>query len=306
MQPAASIVMPHGESWQSHPVAVAPFPPRTAAAAPPVTSAAAAASRPVISGELGPAWEVRSSDDVLPWILGGLRQVTPGGLLDLSHCHVALLWLGSTLASAAVAAAPPCLTGWAGLGWLNGFQLRELKGGLLILEPLRIALCENITSGQWLMPQLLGDAAAHKAYGPAPSVPDWMQLPKHLLLRYSYVPFIMKRLGTDTLVPLPKFPAKVLPQLAAAHLEEPAAAASGDEDEDEDAAPPDIGTHARQLLNEAFPPSGYLRRQSLRQNVRQPQQLRNRRRWHEEFDDSEETEEEEEDMQQGIRGIREG
>jgi hypothetical protein len=139
----------------------------------------------------------------------------------------------------------------------------------------------------------------HLKYGPAPSVADWMQLPKHLLLRYSYVPFIMKRLSGDTLLPLPKFESKILPRPAAAHSEDPAeaeAAAEEDEEEEEEDAAPDVGTQARQVLLEAFPASGYLRRQSLRQNVRQPQQLRKRRRWHEEFDDSEETEEEEEDI----------
>lgn len=32
-----------------------------------------------------------------------------------------------------------------------------------------------------------------------------LQLPKHNLLRYSYVPFVTKRLSPETLVPLPKF-----------------------------------------------------------------------------------------------------
>lgn len=52
--------------------------------------------------QLGPAWEVRAFLDTLPWIISGLRCNTPGGLLDLSHFHVAVLWVGSTVSAAAL------------------------------------------------------------------------------------------------------------------------------------------------------------------------------------------------------------
>lgn len=52
--------------------------------------------------QLGPAWEVRTFQDTLPWIISGLRCNTPGGLVDLSHFHVAALWVGSTLSAAAL------------------------------------------------------------------------------------------------------------------------------------------------------------------------------------------------------------
>jgi len=56
----------------------------------------------LLSQQLGPVWEVRTYQQTLPWLLSGLRQPTPGGLLDLSHVHVAVLWVGSTLAAAAL------------------------------------------------------------------------------------------------------------------------------------------------------------------------------------------------------------
>lgn len=56
----------------------------------------------LLSRQLGAAWEVRTYQDALPWLLGGLRQQTPGGLLDLSHFHVAVLWVGSTLAASSL------------------------------------------------------------------------------------------------------------------------------------------------------------------------------------------------------------
>lgn len=56
----------------------------------------------LLRGAAGQMPEVRSLQDALPWLVGGLRQQTEGGLLDLSGMHVAVLWVGATLASAAL------------------------------------------------------------------------------------------------------------------------------------------------------------------------------------------------------------
>jgi hypothetical protein len=232
----------------------------------------------LLTQQLGPAWEVRSFQDTLPWVVAGLRQNTPGGLLDLSHFHVAVLWVGSTLASAALLRLHgPAVLEVSLAGTLQQLQRKRL-GRLLVgcIEQFALETCgvqqawmpalggvvkpavglsvlpswqrePGMRDGLVLAPgnslQLLGldevrpssegvetagsssDSdgeqghaqqqqqpkdlkacwALQLKYGPAPSVDDWMQLPKHMLLRYSYVPFVTKRLAAETLLPPTRF-----------------------------------------------------------------------------------------------------
>jgi hypothetical protein len=266
----------------------------------------------LLSQQLGPAWEVRSFQDTLPWIVGGLRHNTPGGMLDLSHFHVAVLWVGSTVASAALlrlhgaavleltlAATMPqlqrkrlgrllvsCIERFAletcgvqqawmpalggvvrpsvGLSVLPTWQREaDSREGLVLAAGSSLQLLgltnvklasegveaagsssssdsdgeqgsKNAQQQQQQPKDLKACWALQLKYGPAPSVDDWMQLPKHVLLRYSYVPFVTKQLSAETLLPLTKFrkavhagPASTTAAAAAAGDITPAAAAGG-------------------------------------------------------------------------------
>lgn len=228
--------------------------------------------------QLGPVWEVRTYQHCLPWLLSGLRQPTPGGgLLDLSNMHVAVLWIGSTLAAAALvrvhggeaggvlevmlAATSPLLQhrrlgrmlvgaverfamesckvkqAWmpalggvvrpcVGVSVLPGWEREDGVRGRLQLAPGCSAklLGLDVSSGSSAGGAAAGsngqaaEDAAQKvpkgvascwalklSYGRAANVTDWLQLTKCPLLRYSYVPFVSKRLEAQTMLPLPHF-----------------------------------------------------------------------------------------------------
>jgi hypothetical protein len=68
-------------------------------------------ARALLSAQLGPVTDVRTFDDVLPWMVAGVRVPPPPSppssalgrsLFDASAHHVAVLWAGGTLVSAAV------------------------------------------------------------------------------------------------------------------------------------------------------------------------------------------------------------
>lgn len=56
----------------------------------------------ILFRQLGPVHDVRTWQDTLPWLLSGLRRKTPGGLVDVSNTHVAVLWVGATVVSVSV------------------------------------------------------------------------------------------------------------------------------------------------------------------------------------------------------------
>jgi hypothetical protein len=239
----------------------------------------------LMSTQLGPAWEVRAFDDALPWLLSGLRQPMRGGvLLDLSHFHAALLWVGSTLSAAALLR----VLGGSEGGVLevslvaSARQLQDLRlGGLLMAAVERFALQHCKVKQAWmpalggvvrpcvglsLLPvwekahgarerlqpapgsstavlglrgispaeaaaraggprrpgwppkHLIAELAAQRVpkgvdacwagklgYGKAASLAEWLALTKYPLLRYSYVPFVSKRLDAATLLEMPQF-----------------------------------------------------------------------------------------------------
>jgi hypothetical protein len=231
----------------------------------------------LMSDQLGPAWEVRTYQHCLPWLLSGLRQPTPGALLDLSHFHVSILWVGSTLAAAALlrvhgsegggvlevtlAATTPLLQhrrlgrmlvaaverfalegcrvkqAWmpalggvvkpcVGVSCLPGWQIDDGVRGRLQLAPgcSTKVLGFDSSSGSSARGAAAGsrgqaaEDAAQKvpkgvascwalklSYGRAGNTADWLQLTKCPLLRYSYVPFVSKRLDQQTMLPMPQF-----------------------------------------------------------------------------------------------------
>jgi hypothetical protein len=226
--------------------------------------------------QLGPVWEVRTYQHCLPWLLSGLRQPTPGGLLDLSNMHVAVLWIGSTLAAAALvrvhggeagvlevtlaATSPflqhrrlgrmlvgaverfamescqvkqvwmPALGGvvrpCVGVSVLPGWEWEDGVRGRLQLAPgcstklLGLDVSSGASAGgaaagsngqaaedaAQKVPKGVASCWALKlSYGRAANVTDWLQLTKCPLLRYSYVPFVSKRLEAQTMLPMPHF-----------------------------------------------------------------------------------------------------
>jgi hypothetical protein len=231
----------------------------------------------LMSDQLGPAWEVRTYQHCLPWLLSGLRQPTPGVLLDLSHFHVAVLWVGSTLAAAALlrvhgsegggvlevtlAATTPLLQhrrlgrmlvaaverfalegcrvkqAWmpalggvvkpcVGVSVLPGWQIDDGVRGRLQLAPgcstkvLGLDSSSGSSAGvaaagsrgqaaedaAQKVPKGVASCWALKlSYGRAGNTADWLQLTKCPLLRYSYVPFVSKRLDPQTMLPMPQF-----------------------------------------------------------------------------------------------------
>jgi hypothetical protein len=231
----------------------------------------------LMAAQLGPVWEVRTYQHCLPWLLSGLRQPTPGGLLDLSNIHVAVLWIGSTLAAAAlvrvhggeaggvlevtlVATSPllqhrrlgrmlvgaverfameackvkqawmPALGGvvrpCVGVSVLPGWEREDGVRGRLQLAPgcSTKLLGLDVSSGSSAGGAAAGSSgqaaedAAQKvpkgvascwalklSYGRAANVTDWLQLTTCPLLRYSYVPFVSKRLEAQTMLPMPHF-----------------------------------------------------------------------------------------------------
>ncbi len=56
----------------------------------------------LLAAELGPVPDVRTLQDVLPWIVAGRKTQARGGEVDLSNTHLVLLWVGVTLAGVAV------------------------------------------------------------------------------------------------------------------------------------------------------------------------------------------------------------
>jgi hypothetical protein len=231
----------------------------------------------LLAVQLGPVWEVRTFQHCLPWLLSGLRQPTPGGLLDLSHMHLAVLWVGSTLAAAALLrvhggegggvlevtlagttpqlqhrrlgrllvgtverfamdacrvkqAWMPALGGvvkpCVGVSLLPGWERPDRVRGRLQLAPgcstkllgLNISAGSNPGAAAAASRGQAAEEAAQKVpkgvascwalklqFGRAANVTDWLQLTKCPLLRYSYVPFVSKRLEPQTMLPMPHF-----------------------------------------------------------------------------------------------------
>ena len=231
----------------------------------------------LLAVQLGPVWEVRTHQHCLSWLLSGLRQPTPGGLLDLSGMHVAVLWVGCTLAAAALlrvhggegdgvlevtlAATSPILQhrrlGRALIGAVERFAMESCKvkqawmpalGG--VVKPcVGVSVLPGWERGDGVRGRLqlapgcsakilglacsigssVGGAAAGSSsqaaedaaqkvpkgvascwalklsYGRAANVTDWLQLTNSPLLRYSYVPFVSKRLEPTTMLPAPQF-----------------------------------------------------------------------------------------------------
>lgn len=231
----------------------------------------------LLAVQLGPVWEVRTFQHCLPWLLSGLRQPTPGGLLDLSHMHLAVLWVGSTLAAAALLrvhggegggvlevtlagttpqlqhrrlgrmlvgtverfamdackvkqAWMPALGGvvkpCVGVSLLPGWERPDGERGRLQLAPgcstkllgLDVSAGSNLGAAAAASRGQAAEEAAQKVpkgvascwalklqFGRAANVTDWLRLTKCPLLRYSYVPFVSKRLEPQTMLPMPHF-----------------------------------------------------------------------------------------------------